>query len=198
MRLIDASNSQDNHDINVKGKIQSRNLQEDEEEGMKPALLVIDIQKSFLDINPAAKSSIEDAIWVINAAIELFREKDLPVVCIQHMNEEHDLVPGKEGFEIPEDLAIQDSDLRIHKTYGNSFNKTPLEEELRKQGVDTVIVTGFSAEYCVLATYHGARDLDLTPIMLKGSLASGNLENIKFVEGICEVMTFGVLNKMLE
>ena len=165
---------------------------------MKPALLVIDIQKSFLDINPAAKTSIGDAIWVINYAIDLFRKKGLPVVCIQHMNEEHDLLPGKEGFEIPEDLAIQDSDLRIHKTYGNSFNKTPLEEELRKQDVDTVIVTGFSAEYCVLATYHGARDLDLTPIMLKGSLASGNPENIRFVEGICEVMTFGVLKKMLE
>ena len=165
---------------------------------MKPALFVIDIQKSFLDINPAAKTSIGDAIWVINYAIDLFRKKDLPVVCIQHMNEEHDLLPGKEGFEIPEDLAIQDSDLRIHKTYGNSFNKTPLEEELRKQDVDTVIVTGFSAEYCVLATYHGARDLDLTPIMLKGSLASGNPENIRFVEGICEVMTFGVLKKMLE
>ncbi|HEY69540.1 MAG TPA: isochorismatase family protein [Anaerolineae bacterium] len=165
---------------------------------MKPALLVIDIQKSFLDINPTAKSSIEDAIWLVNAAIELFRKKDLPVVCIQHMNEAHELVPGKDGFEIPDGLAIQDSDLRIHKTYGNSFNKTPLEQELRKQGVDTVIVTGFSAEYCVLATYHGARDLDLMPIMLKGSLASGNLEHIKFVEGICEIMTFGVLSKMLE
>ncbi len=165
---------------------------------MKPALLVIDIQKSFLDINPAAKTSIGDAIWVINAAIELFREKDLPVICIQHMNEEHDLLPGKEGFEIPEDLAIQDSDLRIHKTYGNSFNKTPLEEELRKQDVDTVIVTGFSAEYCVLATYHGARDLDLMPIVLKGSLASRHREHIAFVEEICEVMTFGVLKKMLE
>jgi nicotinamidase-related amidase len=164
---------------------------------MKPALLVIDVQKAFLDINPTTTSSVEEAIWVINATIDLFRKKDLPVVCIQHMNEEHDLVPGKEGFEIPEDLAIQDSDLRIHKTYGNSFNKTPLEEELRKQDVDTVIVTGFSAEYCVLATYHGARDLDLTPIMLKGSLASGHLENIKFVEGICELMTFGVLKKML-
>jgi nicotinamidase-related amidase len=165
---------------------------------MKPALLVIDIQKNFLEIDPATKSSLEDAIWFINTTIELFRKKDLPVVCIQHMNEEHELVPGKEGFEIPEDLAIQDSDLRIHKTYGNSFNKTPLEEELRKQGVDTVIVTGFAAEYCVLATYHGARDLDLTPIMLKGSLASGNPENIKFVESICEIMTFGVLSKMLE
>jgi len=50
--------------------------------------------------------------------------------------------------------------------------------------VDTVIVTGFCAEFCVLATYRGAEDLDLTPILLRGSLASSTPENIKFVESI--------------
>jgi nicotinamidase-related amidase len=50
-------------------------------------------------------------------------------------------------------LNILDSDVHIHKTYGNAFNKTSLEDELRKLGVDTVIITGFCAEYCVLSTY---------------------------------------------
>jgi len=95
-------------------------------------------------------------------------------------------------------LDILPSDLHIEKTYGNSFNKTPLEERLRDLGVDTVIVTGFCAEYCVLSTYRGAQDLDLTPIVLRGSLASGNLENIKFVESISEIFSFGALEKVLE
>jgi nicotinamidase-related amidase len=94
-------------------------------------------------------------------------------------------------------LNILPTDLHIHKTYGNSFNKTPLAEELQKLGVDTVIITGFCAEYCVLATDRGARDLDLTPIIFRGSLASGVPENIKFVESISDVISYSALKKVL-
>jgi len=113
------------------------------------------------------------------------------------MDEEEKLVPGEEGFELPEELDILPSDSHIHKTYGNSFNRTSLEDELRDLGVDTVIITGFCAEYCVLSTYRGAQDLDLTPIILRGSLASGNLKNIKFVQSISDIMSFAVLKKVL-
>lgn len=165
---------------------------------MKPALLVIDVQKKFLGINPTMTQSINDAIEFINAAIELFREKDLPVVSIQHVNEESGLVPGEEDFESPDSLNILPSDLHIHKTYGNSFTKTSLADELGKRDVDTVIVTGFCAEHCVLSTYRGAQDHDLMPILLRGAMASDNLKNIRFVEGISEIISFRALKKALE
>lgn len=117
---------------------------------------------------------------------------------MQHMEKEDGLVPGTEGFDLPEALKILPTDLHIVKTYGNSFNKTPLEEELRKLGVDTVIVTGFCAEYCVLSTCRGAEDVDLMPIVLRGSLASGSAENIRFVESINDVISYRALKKVLE
>jgi len=165
---------------------------------MKPALLVVDVQKKFFGIKPTMTQSLDDAIVLINAAIKAFREKGLPVICVQHMNEKEGLAPGEEEFDSPEKLDILPSDVHIHKTYGNSFNKTSLEEELRGLGVDTVIVTGFCAEYCVLSTYRGALDRDLTPIILRGSLASDKLKNIKFVESISDVISIGALKKMLE
>ena len=164
---------------------------------MKPALLVVDVQKAFFNRNPVTTQSLEKAIEYINAAIALFRERQLPVICVQHMDQDGKLVPGEDGFELPDQLNILTSDLHIHKTYGNSFNKTPLEAELRKLNVDTVIITGFCAEYCVLSTYRGAEDLDLTPILLRSSLASGNPENIKFVENINEIISYGALKKVL-
>jgi len=164
---------------------------------VKPALLVVDVQKEFFKFSPTTAQCLKDAIEYINVAIALFREKDLPVVCIQHVDEEEKLIPGEKRFELPEELDILPSDLHIHKTYGNSFNRTSLEEELRDLGVDTVIITGFCAEYCVLSTYRGAQDLDLTPIILRGSLASDNLKNIKFVESISDIISFGVLKKMM-
>ncbi len=165
---------------------------------MKPALLVIDVQKQFFDINPVTTQSLNDAIEYINAAIAIFREQDLPVVCIQHLNEDEGLVPGTKGFEVPESLNIHDSDVHIHKTYGNAFNKTSLACDLQALGVDTVIVTGFCAEHCVLSTYRGAYDLDLTPIMLRGSLASITPENVRFVENINDIISYGALKKVLE
>ena len=165
---------------------------------MKPALLVLDIQKQFFEFGPTTAKSLNDAIEYINAAIALFRERDLPVICVQHIDEEEKLAPGEEGFGLPEELGILPSDLRVHKTYGNAFNKTSLGDELRDLGVDTVIITGFCAEDCVLSTYRGAEDLDLTPVILRGSLASGSVENIKFVESISNIISYGVLRKMLE
>ena len=63
--------------------------------------------------------------------------------------------------------------------------------------MDTVIITGFCAEYCVLSTYRGADDLDLAPIILRGALASATVENIKFVESISEIISYEALKKVL-
>jgi nicotinamidase-related amidase len=165
---------------------------------MKPVLLVIDVQKDFYNISPECARSLDDAIENINPVIELFRQKGFPVICVQHMNPEENLAPGEEGFEIPESLNIIPSDMRIHKLYGNSFNKTPLAGKLAELGVDTVFITGFCAEYCVLSTIRGAMDLDLTPIIIKDTLASATLPNIRFVEDIHEMVTFGALKRMID
>ena len=162
---------------------------------MKPALLVIDVQKAYF--SPATQSSLDDAIEYINAAIEMFRKRGLPVISVQHMDREDGHIPGSEGFDLPESLKINPDDLHIHKEYGNSFTKTPLAGELKKLGVDTVILTGFCAEYCVLSTYRGALDLDLSPILLRNSLASPSSKNIRFVESISEIISYGALEKLL-
>ena len=128
----------------------------------------------------------------------LFRERRLPIISVQHLNPKDHLEPGEEGFDLPESLTILPSDVHIHKTYGNAFNKTPLVECLRGMGVDTVIITGYCAEYCVLATCVGAEDVDLMPIILLGSLASPVPDHIRFVERINDVISYGALETVLE
>jgi nicotinamidase-related amidase len=164
---------------------------------MKPALLVIDVQKEFFDISQTCSDSLKSAVECINATIALFRKKSLPIFVIQHRSDNEGLVPGKSGFDVPESLKVEPQDTRIVKTYGNSFAKTGLAEKLREQGVDTVIVTGFCAEFCVLSTYRGAQDLDFVPIIVKGSVASDNAEHIRFVEDISETISLGALKTLL-
>lgn len=162
---------------------------------MRPALLVIDIQNEFFNRTQACDDSLKSAIADINAAIDLFREKNLPIVVIQHKSKY--LVPGKSGFDVHDSVKINPQDTRIVKTYRNSFKKTGLAEKLRGFGVDTVIVTGYSAEHCVLSTYRGAQNLDFTPLMLKGSLASKNEKHIRSVEETTETISYSALKMLL-
>ena len=164
---------------------------------MKPALLIIDVQKDFFHYGAITTKSLQDAIKTINKVSAFFREKKLPVICIQHIDPEDGLLPGTEGFDLPDELVVLPGDIRINKTYQNAFNRTPLLEEIRRLNVDTVIITGYCAEFCVLSTCRGAKDVDLTPILLRDSLASDKPERIRFVEEINEVISLRALKKMI-
>jgi nicotinamidase-related amidase len=164
---------------------------------LKPALLVIDVQKEYIKPGTPAAHSLQEATPVINSAIALFRRIGLPVVSIQHISEKDHVIPGTPGFEVVEELAILPSDFHIHKRRSSSFVETPLREKLREMGVDCVLLTGFCAEYCVLSTFRSAWDLDLSPIIVLGGLISATAENIPFVERISEVVSLGALEKFL-
>jgi len=169
-----------------------------EEDCLKLALLVIDVQKAYFALGPATVQSLHDAIEYINAAVDLFRAKGLPVIAVQQVDEETGVVPGQQGFDLPEDLQVLPTDLHVHKVYGSAFAKTGLAEELQRLGVDTVIVTGYCAEQCVLSTCRGAEEYGVTAILLRGSLASGVAENIRFVEDVNNIISYGALQKVLE
>ena len=164
---------------------------------MKPALLIIDMQNAFYFLNPKIKESFDAAAGTINAALKLFREKNLPVFFIQQIDEKEGLTLDKEGFKIIEQIQALPSDLFVKKHRGSAFFGTKLDELLKEEGIDTLILTGFCAEYCVLSTYRSGSDLDYTPIMLRNALASEEPENILFVERISSLIPLEVLAKVL-
>jgi nicotinamidase-related amidase len=142
-------------------------------------------------------SQMDAAAEYINAVIPMFREKGLPVIWVYNEDEEDGAVPGNEKYEFIDALKPASDDIKINKTYGNSFNKTGADQILKDAGVDTIVMTGFCAEYCVLSTYRGAKDLDYFPVLLKHGIASVEKENKEFVENISETLTYGVLQKMI-
>ncbi|GHV55311.1 hypothetical protein AGMMS49579_17850 [Spirochaetia bacterium] len=163
---------------------------------MRLALLVIDMQKAFYE--DYGKESMDNASRHINDAVTLFRKKDYPVIWIQNENRKDNLLPGCAEFDMIDALLKPaDGEKRIVKRYANSFNKTDLLEYLLGEKVDTVVVTGYNAVYCVLSTYRGASDQDLMPILLKNASASNKKESITFVEDLCDLVSFRVLEKLL-
>jgi nicotinamidase-related amidase len=162
---------------------------------MKAALMIIDMQKAYY--GGRTVSQMDAAAEYINAVIPMFREKGLPVMWVYNEDEEDGAVPGNEKYEFIDALKPAPDDIKINKTYGNSFNKTGADQILKDAGVDTIVMTGFCAEYCVLSTYRGAKDLDYFPVLLKHGIASVEKENKEFVENISETLTYGVLQKMI-
>ncbi len=160
-------------------------------------MLVIDLQKEFFNVGQSYSDSLRSAIQYINEALTLFRKKGFPIVSVQHKSEHDGLIPGNEGFEVHESVKLEPQDLRIVKTYGNAFTKTVLAAKLREIDVDTVIITGFCAEECILSTYVGAEDNDFTPIILRSAIASGNQSRVRFVEEISSIVSIGALRKLL-
>ena len=67
-----------------------------QEKRMKPALLVIDVQKCWLPMMAAEDTTL--AIPRINWAIRLFREKNLPIIRIYHDDPGKYPEPGDADF----------------------------------------------------------------------------------------------------
>lgn len=163
---------------------------------MKPALLVIDIQKEYLEDIPEMSQNI--AFRHINWAIWLFRKNNFPVIRVYHHEKEYGPQPGDPKFEFPETVGVKESDPKIVKNFPSSFKKTDLEKFLREQGCDAVYLCGLSAVYCVLATYFGAEDRDIPVFFVKHALLSHDLSYTRMIEDVYDAVGCSTVQYMFE
>jgi nicotinamidase-related amidase len=112
----------------------------------KSALLVIDVQNGVV-MNAWQKEPI---VARINSAIDSARSAGLPVVWVQHSEEEMPI--GSDFWQIIPELVPQGNDARIDKIHGSSFQETNLAEVLGGFGTKHLYVTGAQSENCVNAT----------------------------------------------
>ena len=162
---------------------------------MKPALVIIDIQNKFL---PYMSSDQDKALEMINWAIYVAREYKIPVIRIYHTDPNLGPKPGTEEFEFPESIKINEDDPKVIKNYGDGFKKTDLDKILTEKGINTLFLCGLSATGCVLATYHGAKNLEYDVFMLQDAIISSDQQLTKSVEKICESVSLDTFNFMMK
>ena len=122
------------------------------------ALLVIDVQRGVV-----ASAHERDAVVAnIAALVDKARAADVPVVWVQHSDE--GLKKGSDDWQYVPELPRRDTELLVHKNYGDSFEGTDLEEVLATAGVGRLVVTGAETDACIRSTIHGAfvRGYDVT------------------------------------
>lgn len=124
----------------------------------RTALVVIDVQNGVV-----AEAYERDAV-VANIAtlVDRAREQDVPVVWVQHSDE--DLPQGSAAWQYVPELVRQAAEPLVHKSYGDSFENTDLEQVLAAAGVGHLVVAGAQTDACIRSTIHGAftRGYDVT------------------------------------
>jgi nicotinamidase-related amidase len=122
------------------------------------ALMVIDVQKGVV----AGNHQLEAVVANISTLVGKARQEGVAIVWVQHSD--GNLEKGSDAWEYVPELARLESEPLVHKTFGDSFEDTDLEEVLAKAGVGRLVVTGAQTDACIRSTIHGAftRGYDVT------------------------------------
>jgi nicotinamidase-related amidase len=114
------------------------------------ALLVVDVQRGVVAGNHDRDAVVARVATLVARA----RERQVPVVWVQHADD--GLTKGSDDWQIVPELTPADTESRIEKTYGDSFEDTDLETVLGGLGVGHLIVAGAQTDACIRSTLHGA------------------------------------------
>ena len=114
------------------------------------ALVVVDVQKGVV----ADAHDRDEVIGRIAGLVDRARGEAVPVVWVQHSDD--DLPRDSEQWEYVDELEIAEDEPVVHKSYGDSFEATDLEEVLSSRGVGRLVVAGAQTDACVRSTLHGA------------------------------------------
>jgi nicotinamidase-related amidase len=115
------------------------------------ALLVVDIQKGLTKRRGFYNTGL--FLSTVNAAIEYYCRKDLPVIYIQHINKM--LLADTVDWEIDDRVGRCSGGIVLQKKHGNAFTDTELHTILRSNSVEEILVCGLSTQHCVKATCIG-------------------------------------------
>ena len=122
------------------------------------ALMVIDVQNGV--VGEARRR--DDVVANIGTLVEKARAEGVSIVWIQHSDE--GLQQGSDDWQYVPELTRAESEPLVHKTFGDSFEGTDLEDVLARAGIGHLVVTGAQTDACIRSTIHGAfaRGYDVT------------------------------------
>ncbi|RZU30511.1 cysteine hydrolase family protein [Blastococcus saxobsidens] len=116
----------------------------------RTALLVIDVQNGVV----GEAWERDRVVANIRQLVDRARSEDVPVLWVQHSDD--GLPQGSPEWEYVPELERLEAEPLVHKTYGDSFEATDLEERLAERGVGRLVIAGAQTDACIRSTLHGA------------------------------------------
>lgn len=145
-------------------------------EGSKQVLLVVDVQVGVMEGTWQAPRIIEN----INTAVAKARQQRVPVIWVQHADEE--LLQGSPEWQLVPELVPAEGEQRIYKGFNSSFEGTPLDEKLAELDAAHIVLAGAATNWCIRATAYGALDRGYDLTLLED--AHTTEETVAFQDGV--------------
>ena len=142
-------------------------------------LLIIDIQRDYFPGGAFPLVEPEAAAEAARRALDRFRANGEPIVHVRHIWDAPDAAffkKGTEGTEIHPLVAPEGDEPVITKDEPNAFLGTDLEQRLRADGIDELVVAGMMSSMCVDASVRAGADLGFGMTVIHDGCAAPDLE----------------------
>ncbi len=148
----------------------------------RPALILIDIQKGFEDIeywggqrnNPNAEENASEIL-------KLWRENDLPVFHIQHCSSNpasllHETNAGNQFKDLVKPVGNEPI---IKKNVNSAFIGTNLKEQLDNIGITKLVIVGLTTDHCVSTSVRMAGNFGFDTFIVSDATATFNKKGME-------------------
>lgn len=156
-----------------------------------PALIIIDVQKAFLEKDyPGIKRNNTNAELVCGNILNKWRENDLNVIHVRHSstNPESKLHKSKPGFEFNDYVKPKNNEIVLTKNVNSAFIGTGLDEILKNLNINTLVIVGMTTNHCISTTVRMAGNLGYETFLISDSTACYNTKGLDGKEIDCEII----------
>ena len=146
-----------------------------------PALLLVDIQKAFLEKDyPGLIRNNEHAEFICGKILNKWRTLDLPVIHVRHSstNPESKLHKSKPGFEFNDYVIPLKTEIVLTKKVNSAFIGTNLEDVLFKGNINTLVIVGMTTNHCISTTVRMSGNLGFNTYLISDSTACYNTKGL--------------------
>ena len=158
---------------------------------LKTALLIIDMQKKWISDSKTLYPPMRMAVDLINKLREVWADSGLPIfyVTLVHEPDGSTLsrfdsklwnIRGSIDAEIIDELKPKANERVLIKHRYSAFFETELASTLRKEGIDSCVITGYQARACILATALDAYQLDFEAHVVENAILDTNEAQLNF------------------
>ena len=156
-----------------------------------PALILVDIQKAFLDKDyPGKKRNNLNAEFICGQILKKWRNLGLKVIHVRHssINPKSKLHKSMPGFEFNNYVKPKKDELVLTKNVNSAFIGTELDQTLKKLKIETLVIIGMTTNHCISSTVRMSGNLGYETYLISDSTACFNTMGIDGKEIDCELI----------
>jgi nicotinamidase-related amidase len=156
---------------------------------MKPILIIIDMQNA-IDHHSWGRRNNPDAEQYIAKLLARWRELKLPIIHVQHLSTEPNSTyrPNQRGCDFKKEVKPLPGEKIVRKSVNCAFIGTDLEDYLRMNGYQQLVITGVITNNSVEATARVSGNLGFDTIVVSDATATFDKQDLRGKWHVAEVV----------